>query len=165
MYKIHLNGYTVEQITMNNLDKYEDIFYCNEEYYMITDGHPATKTTCIETIEYSIDDISGNNIHNIGFCNNGEAVACLFLIEGYPCTDVLWLGLFLVHNKYKRKHIGSECITSLIDSLKETSVKYIRLSVQDNNISGLSFWKRLGFSVISETECETFKNLTMEYTI
>jgi len=70
-----------------------------------------------------------------------------------------------VHNKYKRKHIGFKCIKALIDSLKETSVKCIRLSVQDNNISGLSFWKHLGFSVIAETEGENFKNLTMEYVL
>ena len=165
MYKIYLNGYTVESITTNTLDKYEDVFYCNEEYYMITDGHPATKTNCIETIEYCIDGVSKNNIHNIGFCNDGEAVACLFFIEGYPCADVLWIGLFLVHNKYKRKRIGSKCIKALMDSLKETPIKYIRLSVQDNNISGLSFWKHLGFSIIAETECENFKNLTMEYTL
>ena len=165
MRNIYLNEYAIEPITINNLDKYEDVFYCNEEYYIITNGHPATRTDCIETIEYSIDDISKNNIHNIGFCKNNEAVACLFLIEGYPCADILWLGLFLVHNKYKRKHIGSKCIKALIDSLKETSIKCIRLSVQDNNISGLSFWKHLGFSIIAEAKCENFKNLTMEYVL
>lgn len=165
MHNIYLDGYAIEPITTNNLGKYEDIFYCNEEYYIITDGHPATKADCIETIEYSIDGISKNNIHNIGFCNNNEAVACLFLIEGYPCADILWLGLFLVHNKCKRNHIGSNCIKALIDSLKESPIKRIRLSVQDNNISGFSFWKHLGFSVIAESECENFKNLTMEYVL
>lgn len=89
----------------------------------------------------------------------------MFLIEGYPCADILWLGLFLVHNKFKRKHIGSKCIKALIDSLKQTDIKCIRLSVQDNNISGLSFWQHLGFSIVAETECENFKNLTMEYVL
>ena len=51
------------------------------------------------------------------------------------------------------------------DSLKETHITRIRLSVQDNNISGLSFWTHLGFSIIAETECENFKNLTMEYVL
>ena len=165
MRNIYLNGYDIETITINNLYKYEDVFYCNKEYYIITDGHPATKMDCIETIEYSIDGIPKNNIHNIGFCYNNEAVACLFLIEGYPCANILWLGLFLVHNKFKRKHIGSRCIKALIDSLKQTDIKCIRLSVQDNNISGLSFWQYLGFSIVTETECENFKNLTMEYVL
>ena len=54
---------------------------------------------------------------------------------------------------------------ALIDSLKETEIKNIRLSVQDNNVSGLSFWKYIGFSVVKKTECGSFVNLTMEYVI
>ena len=165
MNKIDLSGYEIETITLNNLSKYEDVFYCNTDYYMITDGHPATKKDCIETVEYCIDDMPNSKIHNIGFSENGHGVACLFLIEKYPNDNTLWLGLFLVHNQYKRKHIGSEIIKALLHSLKDTTMKHIRLSVQNNNIVGLSFWKHLGFSVVDSTHCDSFVNLTMEYTL
>ncbi len=163
MNKIHLDGCTVEDITLDNINKYEDVFYCNEEYYMITDGRAATKTDCIETIEYSIDGVPKSNIYNIGFLNGEDPMACLFVIESYPKSDILWLGLFLVHNKYKRRAIGTRCINALIGSLKETNIKRIRLSVQDNNKSGSSFWKHMGFSVIETTDCGKYNNLTMEY--
>ena len=136
MIEIRADNYTIETITLSNLGKYEEVFYCNEEYYMLTDGRVATKTDCIETVDYCIDGVEKINIHNIGFCDGENPVACMFMIEGYPEKSVLWLGLFLVHNKYKRKRIGTKFINSLIDSLKETSIRYIRLSVQDNNISG-----------------------------
>ena len=162
MKKVLLDGYTVEKITLENLHKYEDVFYSNEEYYMITDGHSATKETCAETVEYSLD---GYTQDNIGFLLNGDAVACLFVLEGYPKNDVLWLGLFLVHNNYKRQSIGTKCINALIAAVKGTDINRIRLSVQDNNIGGLSFWKKIGFEIIDETEFGEYKNLTMEYSI
>ena len=43
MVKINLQGYSVEPITNENLNQYEDIFYCNTEYYMVTEGRAATK--------------------------------------------------------------------------------------------------------------------------
>ena len=165
MIDICADNYTIEAITLSNVDKYEEVFYCNEEYYMLTDGRTSTKSDCIETIEYTIDGIEKRNIHNIGFCDGENPVACMFLIEGYPEEDILWLGLFLVHNKYKRKRIGTKFVKALIDSLKETSIRYIRLSVQDNNVSGLLFWKNIGFSVIEKTDCGIYNNLTMEYVI
>ncbi len=165
MNKIKHLRYEVESITLDNMSRYEDVFFSNNEYYFITDGRAATQNDCIETIEYSIDGIDKNKIHNIGFSDKGEPVACLFVIEGYPDTDTLWLGLFLVHSKHKRKHVGSELIKAIIFSLKETNIKRIRLSVQDNNLSGLSFWKHIGFSVVSKTKCENHYNLTMEYVI
>ena len=157
--------YEVEYITLDNVNKYEDVFYCNNEYYMITEGRVATRSDCIETIEYTIEGISKNKFHNIGFADKGEPVACLFVIEGYPDNATLWIGLFLVHDKYKRKHVGTELIKDLILSLKDTNIKQIRLSVQDNNSSGLSFWKNIGFSIVDKTESESHNNFTMEYVI
>ena len=157
--------YEVEPITLDNMSKYEDVFYCNHEYFMITDGRPATQSDCIQTIEYSIDGISKDKIHTIGFSDKEEPVACLSVIDGYPDTDTLWLGLFLVHSKYKRKYVGTELIKALVLSLKETDIKRIRLSVQDNNTSGLSFWKHIGFSIVAKTEGENHNNYTMEYVI
>ena len=165
MVKINLEGYSVEPITSDNLNQYEDVFYCNTEYYMVTEGRAATKRDCEETLEYTVEGIPGSNHHKIGFFDQENPVACLFLIEGYPENDVLWLGLFLVHNRYKRRGIGTACIQSLIEGLRETSTRKIRLSVQDNNVSGLSFWRRMGFSVIGITDCGTYHNLTMEYCV
>ena len=165
MVKINLQGYSVEPITNENLNQYEDVFYCNTEYYMVTEGRAATKKDCEETLEYTVEGIPGSNHYKIGFFDQENPVACLFLIEGYPENDVLWLGLFLVHNRYKRRGIGTACIQSLIKGLRGTSTRKIRLSVQDNNVSGLSFWRRMGFSVIGITDCGIYRNLTMEYCV
>ena len=38
----------------------------------------------------------------------------------------------------------------------------IKLSVQDNNVSGYPFWKKLGFKAVKRTKCDGFNNISME---
>ena len=38
-----LPEFLIEPVTIDNLSTYEIVFYSNEEYYRLTDGHPATR--------------------------------------------------------------------------------------------------------------------------
>jgi len=165
MKKFDLDGYFSEEITAENASRYDDVFLSNTEYFLVTDGRAPTKEDCIETVEYRIDGVNEEAFHNIGFCCGEIPMACLFLIEGYPESDVLWIGLFIVHADHKRCGFGKKCFESLLEAYKGTEIKRIRLSVQDNNLSGFGFWKQVGFSIIDETDCGNFTNLTMEYVI
>ena len=110
MIKIELDGYFSEKLTVDNAFKYDDVFLCNTEYFLVTDGRMPTKEDCIETVEYRIDGVNEEAFHNIGFCCGEIPMACLFLIEGYPVSDVLWIGLFIVHEKYKRIGFGKNVL-------------------------------------------------------
>jgi len=93
VFKTRLPEYNIELVTLDNLNHYENIFYCNQEYYLITNGHPATKQDCIETIEYG-NDFQEDMSYCIGFSLNGEAVALLCILEGYPETDTIYRIVF-----------------------------------------------------------------------
>lgn len=67
--KPRLPEFNIELVTLNNLNKYENIFYCNKEYYLITDGYFATKQDCIDTIEYG-NDFPEGMCYCIGFSSN-----------------------------------------------------------------------------------------------
>ena len=43
-----LSDYNIELLSLENLDKYSEVFYCNNDYYLITDGRPASKDDCID---------------------------------------------------------------------------------------------------------------------
>ena len=159
----HLSDYTVELLSLENLDKYEKVFYCNNDYYLITDGRNVSKDDCIDTIEYCPHDFPKEKCYCVGFSFNGEAAAVLSLLEGYPEYGVLYIGLFLMNEKFKQKGIATKIINTLIDEAFRTEYKTIKLSVQDNNISGFSFWKKIGFSITEIYGCNGFSNLSMEY--
>lgn len=159
--KPRLPEFNIKLVTLDNLSHYENIFYCNQEYFLITDGRLATKQDCIETIEYG-KNFPEDMYYCIGFSLKGESVALLSVFEGYPESDTLYIGLFLMNEKFKRKSIGTKIISSLIDESFNAQYNSIKLSVQDNNISGCSFWRKLGFKVTQKYDCDNFCNLSME---
>lgn len=159
--KPRLPEFNIELVTLNRLNYYENIFYCNQEYFLITDGRLVTRQDCIETIEYG-KNFPEDMYYSIGFSLNGEVIALLSIFEGYPEADTLYIGLFLMNEKFKRKLIGTKIISSIIDESFNAQYNTIKLSVQDNNISGCSFWRKLGFKVTQKCDCDNFCNLSME---
>lgn len=158
-----LSEFVVEKITIDNIESYQELFFCNEDYYILTDGRPASKKTCTETIEYSPSGLPKENVYNIGVSRDGKPVCALFGLYGYPEEQTFYIGLFLLNEEFKRKGIGTKVIKALFSSFSDTVIEKFRLSVQDNNISGLSFWKKMGFKVVNKTACDDFANLSMQY--
>lgn len=159
--KLQLPEFSIEVVTTDNMENYENIFYSNQEYFLITDGHPANKQNIVDTIEYG-NDFPHGMCHCLGFSLNGVAVAFLSFFEGYPEADTLYIGLFLMDSKFKRMSIGTKIISTLIEKAFRSQYTSVKLSVQDNNISGYLFWKKLGFSLKEKTICNGFYNLSME---
>lgn len=159
--KVLLPEFKIEPVTTKNLSTYETVFYSNEEYYNLTDGHPATRELCEETISI----FSDYNIHNIGISQNGQSVSFLSVLEEYPDVDTLYVGLLLVDEKFQRKSIGSLIMKALLSVATDMNFKKIELSVQENNISGLNFWGKIGFYEIDRCTCDSFDNLSMRFDI
>ncbi len=155
----YLSEYTVEIVSLSNLNRYESVFYSNEEYYRLTDGHPATRKDCVDTIEYGVDDSSS---YNIGISQNGEPVAFLSVITRYPQMTTLYIGLLLIHKNFKQQSIGTKIISALRKIAHQLNFSDMQLSVQDNNIAGYSFWKKVGFYEIAVCACDGFNNLSMK---
>ena len=63
--------------------------------------------------------------------------------------------------KYKRKHIERRIIKVVADCAIELNYRSIKLSVLQENISGIKFWKSLGFREVSNANRDG--NLSMEY--
>lgn len=159
----HFSEYNIELLSLGNWDKYAEVFYSNNDYYLTTDGRPASKNDCIDTIKYCPNVFPKEKCYCIGFSLKSEAAAILSMLEDYPNHGTLYIGLFLMNEKFKRKSIASNIINTLLDEAFHTEYKSVKLSVQDNNISGFSFWKKLGFYVTEKIHCNGFCNLSMEY--
>lgn len=153
-----LPEFTIELVTIDNLSDYESVFYNNKEYYCLTDGHPATREICEDTI----CGFSSYNIHSIGISRNGQAISFLSILDGYPDADTLYIGLLLVDERYKRQSVGTSIIEALFTIAANLKFKNLQLSVQENNISGLHFWKKMGFYEIDRCTCDGFDNLSMK---
>jgi ribosomal protein S18 acetylase RimI-like enzyme len=156
-----LPEFTVRAVTMENLSFYESIFFSNEEYYRLTDGNPATRKTCEDTI----DSFPPHQVYSIGISRQEEAVAFLSILNGYPDVETLYIGLLLVDEKYKRKSVGTLITKAILTTASELGFKKLKLSVQENNLSGLKFWRKMGFYEKDRCACDGFDNLSMQYDI
>ena len=156
-----LPNFIIEPVTIDNLSTYEPIFYSNDEYYYLTDGHRATRELCEDTL----CDYPPYKVYSVGMSQNGQAISFLSILEGYPDADTLYIGLLLVDEKFKRKSIGSTIMTVLFTIAADMNFKTLKLSVQENNISGLDFWKKMGFYEIDRCICDGFDNLSMKYDV
>ena len=125
---------------------------------MITDGRTATKQDCIETIEYA-DNFPVEMCQLIGFSEDEDAIAFLSLLEGYPRKTTLNIGLFLIDKQFQKNSIGTKIINEVIDMAFCSGYSTIKLSVQDNNMSGYPFWQKLGFKSVKRTKCDGFYNI------
>lgn len=72
-----LPKYTIEPVTMESLSTYESVFYNNKEYYCLTDGHPATRDICEDTIR----GFAPYKTHSIGISQNGQAISFISILE------------------------------------------------------------------------------------
>ena len=96
---------------------------------------------------------------------DGQPISFLSILDGYPDADTLYIGLLFVDERFKRKSIGTSIMTALFTAAADSKFKNLRLSVQENNISGLNFWKKKGFNEIDRCTCDGFDNLSMKYDI
>ena len=156
-----LPEFMVEPVTIDNLSTYEPIFYSNEEYYRLTDGRRATRQLCEETL----CDYPPYKVYRVGVSQDGQAISFLSVLAGYPDADTLYVGLLLVDEKFKRKSIGTTIMKALFAIAADRNFKTLKLSVQENNVSGLNFWKKIGFYEVNRCACDGFDNLSMKYDV
>ncbi|MBQ2325819.1 MAG: hypothetical protein II377_06145 [Clostridia bacterium] len=61
-----LTNFTAEAVNKETAHNYENVFYSNNEYYLITDGRPALKEDCMDTVEYT-ESFTEGTPHCIGY--------------------------------------------------------------------------------------------------
>ncbi len=152
-----LSEFDPEIVTTDNMRKYQNVFFSNVDYYLLTDGHHITDEDLMETVEYG-ETFTKGNVHSVGFQIRNSAAAFLSVIEKYPEPDTLYIGLLLVDEFYKRKHVGNRIITGVKTAAREAHYQKIKLSVLKKNESAFMFWKSLGFIVTNDID----GNLSME---
>ena len=59
----------------------------------------------------------------------------------------------------KNERMTFSKINEVIDMAFCSGYSTIKLSVQDNNMSGYPFWQKLGFKSVKRTKCDGFYNI------
>ena len=84
------------------------------------------------------------------------------LIDGYPKTEIAYIGFFMMNKKYQGEQIGTAIIDEVQDYLRSNGKTAIRLGIDKGNPQSTYFWKRNGFEVISEVDVDGWTKLAAE---
>lgn len=80
--------------------------------------------------------------------------------EGLKTEKTIWLGIAVSEN-YKGKGLGLMMMNQLISFAKNNKVKQIKLSVDNDNESAISLYKKLGFVLQEKKEVFGFYILNL----
>lgn len=135
-----------------NLDDVEMIYtFCksNTQYYEY-----CGKDISVELIERDIriapPGIPIEQKYYIGFFENSMLVAIMDLIDGYPNSNSVFIGFFMMNRELQGTGIGSKIISEVLNYLKKQGFERCQLGIDKANPQSNYFWRKNGFEVIRE---------------
>lgn len=84
--------------------------------------------------------------HVLGFYENKKLLAFADVITSYPTKTSGMIGLFMVDTSLQGQGIGKKIVAKILQVLKSINLSICEIGVIDNNIEGINFWKKMGFS-------------------
>ena len=128
-------------------------------------GTEATKEQILNDLHVTPPGVNDSDKYYVGFFNNQDLVAVLDLIDGYPETDIAYIGFFMMNADLQGKQIGSRIIQDVSMYLKQTGRMRIRLAIDKSNPQANHFWKKNGFLAFKEVEMNGWTALVAEKTL
>jgi len=163
----HLSNYEIKPITKENYMQVMGVYQSNQEFFLLTEGKEATANDCFANIDAMPPNFNKDNKFYIGLWKDGQAIALLDFLEGYPTHESVYIGLLLIHGALHGKRLGSKIVQTLLEVSQEIGFKSARLGVLCNNTKALTFWERMGFMKTGESTVDvggnSLKAVTMSY--
>ncbi len=153
--------YEIRALTDSDVDDILDLCQHNTLFYEYTEARP-TREEILNDMRITPPGIGMSDKYFIGFFEGQELVAVMDLIDGYPKQENAYIGFFMMNQEYQGKTIGSAIIGETADYLREIGKTAIRLAIDKGNPQSAHFWKKNGFSVISEADVNGWPKLIAE---
>ncbi len=143
--KMFSGQYSLIKISESILDDVFEIMKLNKYFFSRTQLHDVTREECREDIYALPPNIDMSKKFYLAFYKENECIAILDYVEGYPDSDVVYLGLFMLNPKFQRAGVGSNMISKFVDCIKNNGFKEIKLGCYEANEIGYTFWNQMGF--------------------
>ena len=136
----------------------------NTLYYHYCNAEPS-KSLIINDLHITPSGVDISDKYYVGFYDGKKLIAIMDIIDGYPESEMAFIGFFMVDAAYQGKQIGSGIIQNVCTYMKKNGKTTIRLAIDKNNPQSTYFWKKNGFVVIKEVEKESGTLLVADKTL
>ena len=143
--KEKLSEYRIVPINEINIEEAFKLMKTNTYFYSKTQRHELTLDECIDDITALPPNTTLQQKFFIGIYLDDNLIAILDYVEGYPCTNIVYLGFFILHMDMHGKGLGKTFISTFLDSAKINKFEEVKLACYEANEIGYLFWSRMGF--------------------
>lgn len=154
-------SYSVRILEESDVEILVEICKQNTVFYEYTAARPTIENI-LDDMQATLPGIDMSDKYYFGFFDGQELVAIMDLVDGYPKTDIAYIGFFMMNLKFQGKQIGSAIISEVIDYLKSIGKTSVRLAIDKGNPQSTHFWKKNGFEIISEADVNGWMKLVAE---
>ena len=142
--KDYIKKYDIISIDESNINDVYCLCKSNKKYYEY-----LQENLTLDNVKKIMTDLPPNkdlsDKYLMGFCQNGELIAVLDLVDGYPQKDIAFIGLFLVDNNYHNRGVGRYIISNLLEFLQNNKFISCELGVIEDTQEAIIFWEKMGF--------------------
>lgn len=153
--------YRVRVLVDSDVDMILRLCQHNTLFYEHTEARP-TREQILSDMKITPPGINLSDKYFFGFFDGPELVAVMDLIDGYPKRDIAYIGFFMMNKLYQGQQIGTAIIDETAAYLKTIGKVGIRLAIDKGNPQSSHFWKKNGFTVISEADVNGWTKLVAE---
>lgn len=153
--------YGVRKLNFDDVELIYTLCKSNTQYYEYCGKEPSVGL--IESdLKITPPGIPIEQKYYIGFFENDQLVAVMDLIDGYPDSDSVFIGFFMMNKELQGTGIGSMIISETLEYLKIQGIKRCQLGIDKDNPQSNYFWRKNGFEVIREVVQEEGSILVAE---
>jgi len=137
------DDFDIRPVTIATCEQVMGVYDSNHDFFMLTEGKPATLPSCKANITAMPPGFDPKNKFCLGLWKDEKCIAVLDYLVGYPSPDCLYIGLLLVHGEWHGLGIGHKIFIWLLKEYKH--LKIVKVAVCAANLKGVQFWHKCGF--------------------
>lgn len=137
------------------------ILNASPNYSIIISGQLPSDEAGKEVFEEIPPNISYDQKIVLGVKDNNSYIGVIDYLVNYPKSGFIYLGLLLLKEEVQSKGLGVKCYLELEqDFRKIDGISKIRLSVVEENLKAIRFWKKVGFQLTGEKKAYENKKIS-----
>ena len=139
-------GYDVRRLTEADVSDVFALAKGNRRFYRALGVRPS-RARLTEIISDVPEGAGPNDKYIVGFYDEGELIAVMDLITGYPQASEAFIGWFMVDAELQRRGIGSQIFADVRAAMKAQGYGRLEVACPEASEPGLAFWKAQGFEL------------------
>ncbi|MFA7252905.1 MAG: GNAT family N-acetyltransferase [Candidatus Paceibacterota bacterium] len=129
----------------SDIEKLQILFEESSEFFQLINGRFPFKNEARTFITQLPEGKTLSDKFILGIYDGDRLIGIIDIVKNYPEKDTWFIGLFLISPDYRNRGLGQKIYKALQDYFRSEKVKFIKISVAEQNVLALKFWKNLGF--------------------